>query len=264
MAVTKIACGTASGAGTRLKGRARNEVHRPDSRSRARSPAPSPSAGGAPFQPWKATCCPGPSSGATSITSLHPARGRRRVAYARQLLVLEDRLAAQHRVAGLHEHRGLEPHVVGPQQGHAGHGGAGLDRLDRGAGNREIQPALDRVHRPGGPLRRAMAGASPSRGKGRGVGPRAIDVNQPGGCLYARRGWVRRLFVQQRANPARRSCRGPGLLSGGHGAERSRRRCQVEGRLKRPAHRRPPSTGRCRPHEEALAETTTKRGLAGR
>ncbi len=184
------------------------------------------------------------------MDGVHAARGRRRVAHAGQLLVLEDRLAAQHVVAGLHQHRGLEPHVVGPQQGHAGHGGAGLDRLDRGTGNREIQPALDRVHRPGGPLRRAMAGASPSRGKGRGVGPRAIDVNQPGGCLCARRGWgrvgcpsrPRRLFVHQRASPARRSCLGPGLLSGGHGARWSRRRSQVEGRLKRPAH--------CRPHQQ--------------
>ena len=68
MAVTKIASGTASAAGTRLKGRVRKAVHRPDSRSSPRRAAPSPSAGGAPFQPANATWASGPSSGETSIT----------------------------------------------------------------------------------------------------------------------------------------------------------------------------------------------------
>ena len=159
IAVTKIACGVADGAGTRENGRVRNAVHRPDSTSSARTAsASSPSGGAAAVARERDLRIRAvrridvdderlERAHLAAVDRRDGAGGRRGVADAGRLLVLEQRRAraarGRPRCTSI---VGFRPEVVGAEERHPRGRRRDVDDLRRLAGQRQIETFPKLVH----------------------------------------------------------------------------------------------------------------------
>ena len=114
------------------------------------------------------------------------ARGRRGMAYAGDLLVLEQQLPAPHPIADLHLERRLEADEIGAEHGNLRAAGSVMDDLLWLAGQRQIQPALQVVIAQAGTFivhnlrQRRCCGPMPART--RPVGGSACKAQGSCGC----------------------------------------------------------------------------------